>query len=510
MLTRAWWNHWLRSWNRPAGVPEAGPLADLARNASRVPRTPRFVTAILLLASVAVLFAPDVRDGVQSTLRAWSGNYGRLTVDDEPLVARLRAEGERDQDAQVLALTALLAADRSERMSMADRAVKLDPSLTWIYAYVRTRDGIGSCCDNPLPSEWLDKLRKWDPDNAVPRLLIAHQSSLQFTESWERNGYRGGYETEAMKFLKQDKDWMAAMESVFQAPKYDYYVSREFDLYRVVAARYGIHDLDATQAVLWSNYLGRAGIWDATYYADLLAERAEAAERSGNLPLAESLYRQPADFCERMAQQTHTRRERDDWQAIEGDSLRRLQALLVRSGKTREAAQVGIQVDALQTNRIALGPVRPWSWDENGWEGFMIRSFTGAIFFLGGASLLSLGVLFWRRHVTVESRGLGMRLASLAVDFCPLLLLFACAGLYVAYRPVALIYEQYMTWPTPIFDFTALRHALYTPYESPEGVAAFFGYFRPENYWLALIIALSMLAGFIAVRGVLRHRAMAS
>ena len=178
MLTRAWWNHWLRSWNRPAGVPEAGPLADLARNASRVPRTPRFVTAILLLASVAVLFAPDVRDGVQSTLRAWSGNYGRLTVDDEPLVARLRAEGERDQDAQVLALTALLAADRSERMSMADRAVKLDPSLTWIYAYVRTRDGIGSCCDNPLPSEWLDKLRKWDPDNAVPRLLIAHQSSL--------------------------------------------------------------------------------------------------------------------------------------------------------------------------------------------------------------------------------------------------------------------------------------------------------------------------------------------
>lgn len=510
LLTRAWWNHLMRSWLRPAGVPEGGPLAELAKSASRVPRTPRFVTAILLVTSLAMLAVPDVREAIRATFRVWSGSYDRITADDHALIAQLRAEGEQHQDAQAIALVALHAADRSERMRMADRAVALDPSLTWIYAYVRTTDGLGSCCNNPLPTEWLEKLQKWDPDNAVPRMLIAHQSSLKFDQIWGGSGYGGGYEAEAVKYLKQDKGWVAAMEFVFQAPKYDYFVSREFDLYRAVAQRYGIRDLDATRSILWSNYLGRIGVNDATYYAYFLTERAEAAAQSGNIQEAESLFRQPAEFCERMAEQTHTQQERDRWQSIEGDSLRKLQAFLVKFGKSNEAVLVGVKVDALQTNRTAWGPARPWSWDENGWEGFMIRSFTAAILFLVCASLASLAILFWRRRAPVESRGIGATLASVAVDFCPLLLLFATAGLYVAYRPVALIYEQYMTWPTPIYDYTALGHALFTPYESPEGAWMFFNYFRPENYWLALIIGLSMLAGFIALRGVRRRRAVAS
>ena len=509
MLTRAWWNHFLRSWNRPAGVPEGSALEALSRNASRIPRTPRFVTAILLLASFAMLFVPDVREAIHSTFRAWSGNYDRITADDRALVARLRAEAEKRQDAQAMALVALLANDRVERMHMADRAVSLDPSLTWIYAYVRTTEGLGACCNNPLPAEWLDKLQKWDPDNAVPRVLIAHQSFLRFDEAWQKSGERGAYEAEAVKYLQQDKGWVAAMEFAFQAPKYDSYGSREFDLYRAVAQRYNIRDLEAARALLWSDYVFRLGISDVTYYADLLAERGEAAQQAGNSSEAEALYRRPVEFSERMAVQTHAPDERIFWESIEGDSLRKLQALLVKSGKTDEAALAGIKVDALQTNRRAWGPVRPWSWDENGWDGFMIRSFTGTILFLGCASLVSLGVLFWRRRLAVEYRGIGTTLASVAVDFCPMLLLFASAGLYVAYRPVALMYEQYMAWSTPIYDFTALRHALYTPYESPEGVWSFFDYFRPENYWLALIVGLSMLAAFIAVRGVLRRRATA-
>src|SRR6202050_604310 len=71
LFTRAWRNHILHSWIRPAGVPEGGPLAELARNASRVPRTPRFVTALLLLASMAVMLVPDVRDAIQASFRAW-------------------------------------------------------------------------------------------------------------------------------------------------------------------------------------------------------------------------------------------------------------------------------------------------------------------------------------------------------------------------------------------------------------------------------------------------------
>jgi len=510
MLTRAWWNHFLRSWNRPAGVPEGGALEALSRNASRIPRTPRFVTAILLLASFAMLFVPDVREAIHSTFRAWSGNYDRITADGEPMVAKLRAQGETNNDAQAIALVALLAKDHAERIRMADRAVSLDPSLTWIYAYVRTTDGLGSCCNNPLPAEWLARLQQWDPENAVPRVLVAHQSSLKFNEAWEKNGDRGAYEAEAVKYLQQDKGWVAAMETAFQAPKYDSYSSREFDLYRAVAQRYDIRDLEATRALLWSNYISRMGMNDVIFYADFLAERGEAAQESGNFAEAEVLYRQPVEFSERMAEQTHTSEDRVFWESIEGDSLRKLQALLVKSGKTDEAALAGIKVDALQTNRRAWGPVRPWSWSENGWDGFMIRSFTGAVLTLGILSFAALSVLFWRRNVPVENRGWGTALASFGVDFSPVLLLLSCAGLYIAYRPVALVYDQYMSWPYPIYDFTQLRHALFTPYESPDGVAGlFYDYFTPAHMWMALIVGLSMLAGFIALRGVLRRRATA-
>lgn len=511
LLTRAWWNHLMRSWMRPAGVPEGGPLAELAKNATRVPRTPRFVTAILLLASLALLFVPDVRDGIKATFNAWSYYGWWAGANDHATVARLRQVGEQNHNAQALGVVALLAEDHTERMQVADKAVALDPSLTWIYAYVRTTDGVGSCCNGPTPAAWLDRLQKWDPDNAVPRLLVADQGWLRFDEEWQKSGYRGAYEVESLKYLQQDKSWLAAMESAFQAPKYDHYYSRVFDLYRTVAQRYGIRDMATTEAILQSNFRARAGTGGADIYAKFLAERAGAAERAGNYKEAEELYRRPVEFSERMAGQTHTNGERDNWERIEGDSLRRLQLLLAKTGRSDEAALVGFKADALQTNRIAWGPERDWSWDENGWEGFMIRSFTGAILVLAVLSLASLAYLFLRRRTAAEARGFGLTLASLAVDFCPLLLLFACAGLYVAYRPIALIYDQYMTWPYPVYDFRALSHALYTPHESPEGIGRiFYDYLTPVHMWMMLIVGLSMLAFYILFRGTLRRRVKVS
>lgn len=509
LLTRAWWNHLLRSWNRPAGVPEAGPLAELAKNATRVPRTPRFVTALLLLASVAMVFVPDVREGIKATFNAWRGeHYNWLDEPKLTQVPRLRQLGEQNHDAQALAVVALLAQDNSERMKMADQAVTLDASLTWIYAYVRTTDNLTSCCSGPMPAAWLDKLQKWDPDNAVPRLLAAHQSLLSFGEAWQKGGYRGPYNDEALKYLQQDKLWLAEMESVYRAPKYDHYYSRVFDLYRVVAQRYAIRDMATTDAVLGTTMPVWTGLGDARIYSQLLSARAEAAERVGNYAEAEELYRKPMEFSERVAAQTHTRREREGWLSIEGDSLRRLQALLAKTSRAEDAALVGFKVDALQTDTVAWGPERDWSWDDgNGWEGFMIRFFTGTILVLGALSFFSLVVLFLRRRAAVEDRGWGMSLASFGADFSPLLLLLSCAGLFVAYRPVALMYDRYMNWPYPIYDYAALNHALFTPYESPQGIDwIFYVYLTPPNLWMTLIVALSMVAVYILLRGLLRKR----
>jgi hypothetical protein len=511
LLTRAWWNHLMRSWMLPAGVPEGGPLAALAKNAARVPRTPRYVTAVFLLASFATLMNADVRDGIKATFHAWSGYGWWAPPDDQGTVARLRQLGEQNHDAQAIAVVALLGENHTERIQMADKAVALDSSLTWIYAYVHTRDGLGACCNNPMPAEWLDKLQKWDPDNIAPHLLAAHESLLRFEEEWQKNGYRGVYQEEAKKYLQHDQAWLTAMDTAFHAQKYDGYFSRPFDLYRTVARRYGIRDMDTTAKILLSTELGGNRSEDSSVYAELLTDRAFAQERAGNYKAAEVLYRQPAQFSEGMALQSHTQTERENWERIEGDALRKMQPMLVKTGRADQAALLGFKLDALQTNRIAWGPVRPWSWNENGWEGLMIRLLTIAILVLGALSLASLVIVFLRRRVAVESRGRGMALASVGVDFCPLLLLLSVVGLFVAYRPISIMYDQYMTWPYPVYDFAGLRHALYTPYEMPDGAwGLFYDYLNPVHYWMAAIVGLAILVMYILFRRTLRRREIAS
>jgi hypothetical protein len=511
LFTRAWWSHFLRSWVRPAGVPEGGPLAALAKTASRVPRTPRFVTALLLLASFAALTNADVRDGIQATFHAWSGYSRWDPPPNHATVARLRQLGEQNHDAQAIILVALLAENHTERMQMADKAVALDPSLTWVYAYVRARDGLAAWINNPMPAEWLDKLQKWDPDNAVPHLLTAHQSFLRFEEEWQKNGSRGVYMQEAKEYLRHDPAWLSAMDAAFHAPKCDGYFPRTFDLYRAVALRYGIRDMDTTATIMFSTEFGWTRSGDPAVYAELLTDRAADEERAGNYKAAEDLYRQPVQFSEGMAIQSHTQAERESWEHVEEDALRKMQPLLVKTGRGDEAALLRFKVDGLQMNRIAWGPVRPWSWSENGWEGLMIRLLTIAIFVLGALSLASLVIVFLRRRAPVESRGPGMALASVGVDYCPLLLLLSIVGLFVAYRPISLMYDQYMNWAYPVYDFVGLRHALYTPYESPDGVEGlFYSFFNVPNYWMVLIVALTLLAVYIPFRRMLRGRVAVS
>lgn len=505
LLTRAWWNHLLRSWNRPAGVPEAGPLADLARNASRVPRTPRFVTVLLLLASVAMVFVPDVREGMKATFKVWYEAAFNKEPDYQATVARLRTLSLRNHDPQAMALVALLAADRSERIKMADQAVALDPSLTWIYSYVRTNNGF-DCCTQKLPTEWLDKLQKWDPDNAFVQLLAAHQSYVRLFEAWQANGVYGPFDYEVTKKLREDKAWLAAMEIAFSEPKYDHYYPQLFDLYRAVALRYRIRDTSVASTVLDLRFSTWAVTRDAVNYSEFLEDRGAAAEQAGNFQEAERLYNIPAQFSERVAAQLHSDHQ-NYWEYLERTALRKLQPLLVKTGRSNEAAMAASQIKALQVDWGGEGPAVVYSRTGNGWEGFMIRFSTAAIFAFGIFSFVGLGALFLRRRVPLESRGVGMSLASLAVDFSPLLLLLSCAGLYVAYRPVALMFNQYLTWSTPIYDFHSLMQALYTPFGSPEGInRIFYVYLTPPNLWMALIVALSMTAVFILLRGVLRKR----
>ncbi len=503
LFTRAWWNHFLRSWNRPAGVPEGGPLAELAKNASRVPRTPRFVTALLLVASLSILLVPDVRRAIVATAEAWG--YQSQSLQQSAEFAHLRKEADRNQDPQLLAFMALLSEDANERARMANEAVRLDASLTWIYCYVHAEQG--PWWPYSVPQVWINRLQEWDPDNAIPRLLVAQEIHTRYENEWIKAGQRSYFNPKPS--LAQDPAWLTAMDSAFAATKYDTYYPRLFELYRTVSFRYAIKDRMVALGIL--QRLRLWGAADAGNYSELLFARGEAAEHAGNLSEAADLYWKPALFAERVRQQSTE--NWDHWTVgdMQIKSYAKLQPLLARMGRTDESNLVGYNLKGLQARAEQDGWQSSWlwRWARDGWVGFLIRFLTEMIFLLGVLSIIALTVLFFHRRTGLESRGRTLAYCSLIVDFCPLLVLIASGMLYATYRPLAVIYERYMSAPYQLSNFDELTSSFYVPYMTPEGLDKFTSqYFTEATFWTVAIVGLSILAVWILFRGALRRRAI--
>ena len=130
LLTRERFKSFFRSLTRPVGIPAGGNLELFAKQSARVPRTPRIVTIAFLLASCAILLHPEVRTAVRSIVRGYINP--KEDTSRWSSVRQLRKDAEISQDPKLFALLSLLSDDDAHRSRLADRAIALDPSLTWI------------------------------------------------------------------------------------------------------------------------------------------------------------------------------------------------------------------------------------------------------------------------------------------------------------------------------------------------------------------------------------------
>jgi hypothetical protein len=499
LLIREWLRHALGSWKRPIGVPAGGPLESEWKGAARVPRTPRWVTALLLLASICLLIIPDARQGMRAGLRAWSASG--WWSEDARVFAKLRKESGQHRDPQLSAVLALMSDDNNEKIRSAAEAVQADPSLTWIYSKIYLNGQ--PCCVLHSPIEsGVAALQKWDPDNAVPRLLVADVIYERVERAWVDSGERGYFGLE--KVVQQDPKWLAAMDFAFTAPKYDSYARRTFDLYRAVADRYEIRAPEFASEVMWRTWVWGDG--QAHIYDGWLLEQGEAAERAGKLDEAAALYRKPALFAEQVLSQDQT--ERGFWGVtdVERQSFRKLQPLLVKMGRTNEAAIVQYRLTSLQATIEATRWDGWWRVYRDGWTGLAVRSLTMAILVLASAALISLFVVFLRGRGLIESRGRGFTTSCASVDLCPVLLLIASAGLFAAYHPVDVTYQRAISSPWQINTTIDLEYAANAPYGLPLSVGEFSAsYFNAYHYWMVVIVALSMLALYILFRRTIKN-----
>jgi hypothetical protein len=499
LLTREHIRSFWKSLGRPFGAgTEDEAATEIARSRFwRSPRTPRWVTLLLLLGAAAMLLRGEMQTGIamvtaSATDEAWTPARWRS-------VQELHRKAAEAGDAKLLALLSLLADREPERAWLANQAIAKDASLTWL-AYEFPRGGKEA---DAAVIERAKRVQKWDPENSAPRLLAAEplfdriaSSSTDASLDSLNHANLSGLE----KVAAANGEWMAAMDWAFSAPTYDAYGAQRLELVRQVAAKYGINDPDITARILAGEML--PNFMNVRTYARVLLHRdvARGSEAAATGDAWKVLH-----FTQQMQLHGRTLLEDVIAAAVATEACERLQPLLEKAGRGEEAALVGFERDRWRVEMERLTSRNLRAGDRVGslvWAGVVMHGAVAAISISGIVSLLSCVFLAFRRDGT---RGWFGGFCSAAVDWAPVLLVVACLALFVAYHPYARAYQTYFQAKAPVMDAESM--------ESLVGAAAVAS-FLPEGWspgfvgprivyaeWMAATIGLAMVAGILILRG---------
>lgn len=421
ILVRQWLRsgaHWLGS-------------ADPLLGAPRPPR--RWTGVALAVLALSLLFVPDFRQALRVAFGTWS-NVSYDYTDMSAIAAR----GEQQHDAVLLAFAALGANDSAKREIWADRAIALDPSLTWIrvplfYRTLRAMvvynskgvrqlraPGFIGGADSVAPHA--AELQAWDPNNAEVYLF---QAEWLF---YLRPGSRR--DVAAQPAIKAQ--WRAAMEKAFAAPVYDDYSERTFNLTR--EALYRLHwsqPLVLAASMLPSNFPV-----SAYNYAKLLLDEAD------RLPSEQRLhqYWTVVRFAQQMNLTSHS-----GWPRgvnMERMAYLRMLPLLQFLGRTDEVAAADYRLREIADLRLSYRSPSLAARD-NTYRWLASIVLVSSIAAPLSAALLLLGwmtdaLALWPRVVRLR------RPARLLQRYAAPALLVASTLTYLCYRPFADAYVLYM------------------------------------------------------------------
>jgi hypothetical protein len=210
-FTRSWFTSAWKWLKLPAGssLSNGGP-----QGSDFLPKRSRLFTVAILAVTGLLFLLPESREAFRTVRASWLGFV--LTNSDNRTLDELGTRAEKEKDASMLAFVALSTRDPKRSERLVEESVAIDPTLIWIYgAKIHRSDYY------PARQEWLDRLCKADPGNAVPLLLAADAlAELKLSPH---------YRLEDFEKLKNDKQWMAVMERAYKAPRYDSYLQKHFE-----------------------------------------------------------------------------------------------------------------------------------------------------------------------------------------------------------------------------------------------------------------------------------------
>ena len=490
LFSRASVSHLLAWLKLPAGSRlSKDPLLPGA-NPPILPKRSRLFTAVLLAATVAVLFLPQSRIAISTVRATWRGF--QLWDADRRTLEALAARGEREKDARTLAFVALTHPDSAQGVRLAEKAVALDPGLTWIYA-----SRFYSLEDAPRPVEWFSELRTSDPDNAV--VYLAAADAIAQPRYGAMLMHRTPAPGEFESAIAADPQWLAQMESAFRAPRYDNYLRKRWELIRYEWDR----DPAISPALIGSSLWHRIpSLQNVRIFTKIKIHRAQEALASGHPDEAESILQQVDGFAGRLSQRGEAYFERMTALDVSYQANEELRNLYSATGRPREASDAFARLQDLE-NRYQTHGYLPYLAEAKTvrLEARLFQSSAILLFICG--VLMALSFLLLEIRPFSRRRAVWQRILCRTADFAPATFLILSCAFFATFLPIAHLFARYRSASISVDTFREIRGTLWGLVEVPSSVE---NILDPPLFWLLLTIALATLAAFLLFRLFTRPR----
>ena len=455
-------------------------------------RKTRFMSLVFLVLSVSFFFVPEFREGINAGMGPlihrgaeggwWINSAGRIPAATLDALARA---AEEDSDALTLAFVALQHPDNDQQIRLANLAADLDTEFTWLFYAMQLANR-----SEGIARDWIERLQRWDPDNAVPWLA---EGAWLFSAR-ELNLYRGTHPA-VLQSLSEASEWTRPMRRAYAAPNFDAYHARLFNLVRGAMRK---HDLE--QPAILLKLMANAPVTDimnSRTYANLLVFKyGKEAETAGQTQRALGYYRTVARHGERMQAHGTALIEKVVGQSLIHTAAQRMIPLLRKLNRNQDAAEIETRIAGFNQRYAYLSPLGQSS--TNLWHALLVILLSALVIIFGLFTLVSVVYTNSKRWMRTEVRGKLFESLTVAENYAPILLFMACLGLHLIYYPYAANFRHYMTLTEEIYDFeplfwNVLPTMMLLPGSSPTlGIGnPFFPYF-----WYALA-GLLLAIGYI-------------
>lgn len=404
---------------------------------------------VLFTLSLAFFFVQDFRWALKMPYLEWKNSPDALELPPGQLQA-LAERARQSRDAQSLAFVALhVTTDGGRDVALANEAVAMDPSLTWLYyqltyrhrGYHGPKQPAWEPAFVPVLKDWTAKLQAFDPQDAAPYLLEAEAIRDRAQDFPDFMGKDAAH----LAALDKQADWVAAMGKAYSAPRYDSYNVRRFDLERKVLLANGW--VSPEKVLLLAMFAPIPNLLNIRLYANYkvhyLAPQAEAAKHHDEA--LRQLY-STALFGQRMQVEGGTLIEQLIGVAVDHVAAESLEAELKKAGQNDQAELVAFSYRRFRRDHPAADARDPLAASSNHlWATLAAHILALLIAFFCVATLLCALYLNAKRWIRVQKRGRIFQFVTGMVNYLGVLLFVSCAALFLVCVPYATNLRYYMT-----------------------------------------------------------------